>query len=313
MTDDREAAFMAGFQRDVLSRRQALHCGLTDEQIEYRIRPGGPWRRLLPGVYLTTTGTATREQLLTAAVIYAGWQSVVTGLAALPVYGIKAAAPKRVDVLVPYSRKRMSRTFVAIHRTGRLPAPGARDLAIAFAPAARAVVDAARGLQRRSDVRAVVAGAVQRGRCGIADLAAELAAGPVRGSALTRVVLGEVADGIRSPAEGDFRVLVLRSGLPVPLFNSALYLNGGFLAVVDAWWPEVGVAAEVDSREWHLSPESWEATMDRHRRLAAAGIRTLHVSPREVRESPEKIVRQIAAALSTGSAVAGVTVRPAAV
>lgn len=312
MTDDREAAFRAAFQRDVLSRRQALSSGLTDDRVDYRIRPGGPWQRLLPGVYLTTTGTATREQLLTAAILYAGRGSVVTGLAALPVYGIRAAGPKRVDVLVPYSRRCASRKFVAVHRTGRLPEPGARDLAIAYAPAARAVADAARWLSRPPEVRAVVAAAVQRGVCEIADLAAELAVGPIGGSALLRAALGEVADGIRSPAEADFRILVLRAGLPVPLFNPALYLNGVFLAVVDVWWPEAGVAAEVDSREWHLSPDSWEKTMDRHRRLTAAGIRTLHVSPREVRESPARIVCQIRSALSTGRPVPGVTQRAAA-
>ena len=312
MSDDRAVAFRDAFQRGVISRAQALADGLTEDALRHRIRPGGPWLRLLPGVYLTTNGAPTPDQMLTAAVVYAGQQSVVTGLAALPVYGIKATAPKCIDVLVPYQRRCSSRAFVAVHRTVRLPEAGAHDLAIAFAPAARAVVDAARGLQRRPDVRAVVAATVQRRMCTIADLTAELAAGPVRGSAVARAVLAEVADGIRSPAEGAFRVLVLRSGLPAPLFNPALYLNGAFLAVVDAWWPQAGLAAEVDSREWHLSPGDWEKTMDRHRRLVAAGIRTLHVSPREVRDHPEKIVRQIAAALSTGRAASGITMQAAA-
>jgi len=33
-----------------------------------------------------------------------------------------------------------------------------------------------------------------------------------------------------------------------------------FLAMPDAWWPAAGVAVEVDSREWHLSPADWERT-----------------------------------------------------
>ena len=30
-----------------------------------------------------------------------------------------------------------------------------------------------------------------------------------------------------------------------------------FLARPDAWWLKAGVVVEVDSREWHLSPEDW--------------------------------------------------------
>ena len=37
-----------------------------------------------------------------------------------------------------------------------------------------------------------------------------------------------------------------------------------------------GVAAEVDSREWHLSPEHWDRTRRRHTLMAAAGIHPLH-------------------------------------
>jgi hypothetical protein len=41
--------------------------------------------------------------------------------------------------------------------------------------------------------------------------------GPVRGSAMFRSVLAEVADGIRSTAEGDLRDLIRAARLPTPL------------------------------------------------------------------------------------------------
>ena len=47
------------------------------------------------------------------------------------------------------------------------------------------------------------------------------------------------------------------------MFNARLYVGSEFVAVPDAWWPDVGVAVEVESREWHLSPEDWERTMRR--------------------------------------------------
>jgi hypothetical protein len=121
-----------------------------------------------------------------------------------------------------------------------------------------------------------------------------------------------IGEGIRSPAEGDLRDLISRSKLPQPLFNASLCLDGRLLARPDAWWPDYGVAVEVDSREWHLTPDDWEATMRRHRRLTAAGIRVLHVSPRQLRTEPDRIVGDIAAALRTGRPVAGIITVPAA-
>ena len=144
------------------------------------------------------------------------------------------------------------------------------------------------GLTRIGDVRAVAAGAVQQGLCTVAELAAELSQARRREAGLLRAVLAEVADGIRSPAEADFRDLIRRAGLPAPLFNARLYLGRRLLAVPDAWWPQAGVAAEVDSREWHFAPEGWEETMKRHRRMTAAGVLVLHVSPGQVRDGARR-------------------------
>ena len=312
MADDREREWLFQYQHGVLSRHQALASGLTPDALRHRTRPGGPWQRLLPGVYLTVTGEPTGPQLQTAALLYAGEPSVITGWAALRWYRLRVPETRRVDVLVPTSRQCSSRAFVVVRRTCRLPDALTRDLAVGYAPPARAVADAVRGLTDRGQVRAVVASAVQQNQCTVPELGAELAAGPVRGSGLLRSVLAEVADGIRSPAEGDFRDLVRRSGLPQPLFNPSLYVNGTFLATPDAWWPDYGVAVEIDSREWHFAPDDWEATMRRHARLTAAGIRVLHVTPRQVRIEPNQVLRMIAAALRTGQPVKRLITVPAA-
>ena len=68
----------------------------------------------------------------------------------------------------------------------------------------------------------------------MAELTGELAAGPSAGSALLREALAEVGDGVRSVAEADFRDLILRSGLPRPVFNAKLFdADGTFIAMVD--------------------------------------------------------------------------------
>jgi hypothetical protein len=56
--------------------------------------------------------------------------------------------------------------------------------------------------------------------------------------------------------------------------------DGSLIAIADAWWPGERVAAEVDSREWHLSPADWEETMRRHNEMERHGIRVLHFQSR---------------------------------
>jgi hypothetical protein len=169
---------------------------------------------------------------------------------------------------------------------------------LALAP--RAVADTVRLLTDLRDVRAVVADAVQLGRCSLGELAGELSGGPVRGSAMFRSALAEVADGIRSTAEADLHDLIKAARLPVPLFNPSLFLDDVFLGKPDAWWPRAGVAAEVDSRAWHLSPEDWDRTRHRHTLMGAAGIIPLHFSPRDLRTKPALVAGQIRDALTRG-------------
>jgi len=88
--------------------------------------------------------------------------------------------------------------------------------------------------------------------------------------------------------------------LPDPLYNPRLFVGEEFIAKPDAWWPEAGVAVEVDSRQWHLSPADWERTMARHSRMSALGITVLHYPPRRLHAEPRVIVAEIRAALEVG-------------
>jgi very-short-patch-repair endonuclease len=254
------------------------------------------------GVYLAATGTPTRRQLEVAALLRAGTSSVLTGLAALPHHGIRVRETRAITVLVPARQARASRAYVRVWPTTRMPEFVFTDGAVRFADAARAVADAARELGSFREVRAVTADAVQRGRCRIDQLAGELAHAPVRQSAWLRRTLAEVADGVRSAAEGDLRSLIRAAGLPAPIFNARLYIGPDLLAVVDAWWPDAGVAVEVDSREWHLSPEDSQRTARRSRGMSAKGIIMLHVTPHQIRTEAEKIVADIRGALESGRA-----------
>jgi hypothetical protein len=288
-------------QSSVVSRWQLLALGMSDRAMQYRVRRGGPWQTLLPGVYLAASGVPSLSQKEMAALLYAGPGSLITGRMALLHHSIRSGSPVDViDVLVPGDRRRISTGFARVHRTARMPARASSAGPVRLTLVPRAVADTVRQLTDLRDVRAVVADAVQLGRCTVSDLAEELRTGPVRGSAAFRSVLAEVADGIRSTAEGDLRDVLRTARLPMPLFNPSLYDGDLFLGKPDAWWPDAGVAGEVDSRAWHLSPEDWDRTRRRHDRMAAAGIIVLHFSPRELRREPAAVAQMIKGALERG-------------
>ena len=157
-------------QIDVIARHQALAAGVTASALRHRLRAGGPWRTLLPGVYIAVTGTPTTLQQEMAAMLYAGSGSVITGPAALRCHHIRGPSAELVDVLVPATRKRRDAAFVRLHRTTRMPERVWQAGPLHYAPPARAVADAVRDMTSLRDVRAVVADAVQRGRCGMRDL-----------------------------------------------------------------------------------------------------------------------------------------------
>jgi hypothetical protein len=288
-------------QLAVASRAQLLGLGLTDNAMQYRLRAGGPWQPLLPGVYLATSGAPGFLQKEMAALLYAGPGSLITGPVALMHHSIRSNGNTDViDVLVPVERQRMSTGFVSLHRTARMPTRSCSTGPVRLALAPRAVADTTRLLTGYRDVRAVVAEAVQRGRCTPRQIAEELGGAPIRGSKMLRSALAEVADGIRSTAEGDLRSLIKTARLPMPLFNPSLYAGDTFLGKPDAWWPRAGVVVQVDSRAWHLSPEDWDRTRYRQTLMGAHGIIVQSFSPQDLRLKRTMVIERIRDALTRG-------------
>jgi hypothetical protein len=292
-----------GEQFGVVSRAQALECGVSRGRLDHLVRPGGRWQRMLPGGYVVNTGAVSADQRAMAALLYAGPKSLLTGAVAVRRHRLQCAGLNQVDVLVPDDVRVRSAGYVRIVRTGRMPEKFFRTQRIRYAPLARAVADASRPMTSLGDVRALVAEAIQNGRCGVASLVAELNDGPVAGSRLYRVALRECIAGSRSAAEGDLMTLIGRSDLAEPMYNAELYTaDGTFLGIADAWWQRAGVVAEVDSRRYHLSPADYERTVMRHNRMAAHGVNVLHFLPDTVKTEPSTVIRSLRGAIRSGTA-----------
>lgn len=265
--------------------------GLPSATISQRVR-SGRWRRLFPGVILMQSGPPTREQQVLAAMLYGGAESVLSGAEGARRHDLhRLPDDGTIHLLVSEERRRRFGTGVLIERTHRLPPPVMRG-ALRVAPLERAVLDAARHCADRDGIRAMLAEVVQRRRTTVERLRDELDAGNQRGSGLVRDVLEEIADGIRSAAEGWGRDLHARSGLPPMLWNPTLrWPDGRFLARPDGYIVEVGMAWEQDSMEFH--PVEEDDTARRRARMTSAGVVVAHHRPRRLRTEPARVVEEL--------------------
>ena len=290
--------------------RDLCALGVPPSTIAFRCRAlGGGWWRPLSGLIALARGALTSRQRLAAALLYGGEAALVTGIAACRLHGLKRVPEDdTVHLLVPHETRRRSQSFVLVERTLRMPSARVRD-GVRCAPVHRAVLDAARRMRRIDDVRALLAEAVQRRLTTVAALRGELEDGSCRGTALVRAVLVELEDGTRSAPEAWCRNLVAgMEGVPPVRWNVSLYLpDGSFLALVDGFVDEVGLAIEVDSFEFHADPDAFDATLRRQARLTGAGVIVLAVTPRRLRDDPESVRDDIRRALEQ----AGARPRPA--
>jgi hypothetical protein len=63
---------------------------------------------------------------------------------------------------------------------------------------------------------------------------------------------------------------------------------------------EAGLAIEIDSKRWHMNPEDWERTMDRHARFGEHAIVTLHFTPHKLRTEQAPVITKMTNAHKAG-------------
>jgi hypothetical protein len=287
-------------QHQVINRRQALACGIPRSTVNSWCSPEGKWQKLLPGVYLTVTGKPTSEQRLVAAMLYAGSRAAITGPAALRLHRLRSPGPDVIDVLIPWAVKRQSVGFVRVHRTARLPRVS-RTGVVRFASPARAVADAARVFTALDDVKAVLAEAIQKRACSIAEISLELEKGASRDSVGLRAALASAVAGVRSVAEDRFRERVRQSNLPPPQYNVFLRaMDGTDIGEVDAWWADAGVSVEIDSQEYHFYRADWLRTDAKRSRLLKHGIFPHNIAPTRVANDWDAVYEELRSSLEMG-------------
>ncbi|WP_329385050.1 hypothetical protein OG625_24695 [Streptomyces sp. NBC_01351] len=294
-------------QLGLATRHQLVTAGVPDGTITSRTRPGGPWQRLLPRVYFLQTGPPDRRQCALAAVLYAaepasdplaGDTAALTGGAALALLGIREAPYAPADVLIRAPRRLTATAEVRPLATSRWPG----TINVSGIPATRpvrAAADFAARADRPDRIRAVLAHVVQAGWCHPRDLHAELRAARLLTHPAVRAAAAELLAGVRSIAEAQARDTLSATDLPPPLWNARLHTpDGTFLASPDAYWPDEGVALEIDSAEYHYTRDSWHATLRRRLRLESHGILVVSATPSMIRDTPKEVLAALRAFLT---------------
>lgn len=269
--------------------------GMSDSAILRRCRPGGPWRRLLPGVILLSPGEPTRRQLLRAVARYLGPDTVITGIDALSAHGLELPRQPAVHVLVRAQRRVLAPEFVQLERTIRVPDPVRID-GLPYAPAPRAALDAARRQRDAALLRDLLSLPIYYGLCTYEELSAELAAGSQRGSAAVRAELRRIGRTRDTYVHGWARRLLRRAPLPPPRWDVTVCdRRGRPIGAVDAWWDDVGMG-------WQFTPPGRAGSGHLgHLALTAAGIVLVRTEPERLRSADETVLVELASAFRTAA------------
>ncbi|MHB1194608.1 MAG: DUF559 domain-containing protein [Longimicrobiales bacterium] len=288
------AARLAARQYGLVTRVQLRAAGFSDDVIDLRIRTAH-LARIHRGVYLVGVVAPPCAREL-AACLACGPQAVISHRSAAALWQIvKGRARPLVEVTIPKGYRR--RPGLRVYRIGTLlPDEVTRLRGVPITGVARTLYDLAVSLPERPLERAV-AEAIALGLTTLAEVRAMAArhAGRRRAGCLGAVVgLGEPRR-TRSEAEERFLGLVCRGGIRSPAVNTRVAGHE-----IDFYWPAERLAVEVDGFAYHTSPRAFERGRRRDAELAAAGVRVVRVTWRQVNEEPRAVLHRLKGALAAG-------------
>jgi hypothetical protein len=266
---DSAIAKVAMRQHGLFTRAQAASVGFTESAMRQRLATGR-WVRVAAGVYRIAGVPVTWTQRALAACLIAGPGAVVSHRSAAVLWGISGFRPGPLDITVPVGRSGRN----ALARVHRSDVDCVRRDGIPVTRPARTIADLARVVSGDL-LEEAVDDALCRRLCRLDDL-------PARGR--LRTVLeawnGEgLADGV-----AEMRVVrrLLAAGLPQPVRQYEIWVDGVFVARVDLAYPEYRLAIELDGFRWHAGRRPFRSDRLRRNRLEAVGWRLLETAPEDI-------------------------------
>lgn len=281
-------------QDGVISRTQALACGLTPAAIKHRLS-GGVWTLLWPCVYLSAAHARGPRVRVRGAALWLGPSATLIGAGAAWWLRLLDEPPETLRFAVPPERRVRSRAGV---RAVRRSLDGRRSNVdgVPVAGRAYAVVDAAAelGLRRGADL---VDRALLSGRVTLAGLQSAHRARLGRpGSTTVARLLVLAAGGARSEAERRVHRLLTGAGVTGWLADHRTVVPGYGVALLDLAFPASRVLVEVDGWACHSDLPAFRRDRARQNALVLAGWTVLRVTWHDVEADPAGVLAMIVAA-----------------
>ncbi|MBR7744093.1 type IV toxin-antitoxin system AbiEi family antitoxin domain-containing protein [Phycicoccus sp. BSK3Z-2] len=271
-------------QHGVVTTRQALDAGLSEDALRWRVE-SGRWSRLGRGVYLTRSGPQDWFSRAHAVVLRAGPGAALALGAAEYLHGVSARPPAVITLWVPRDRRmtRLPGTRVARRRV--LHTEQRRGLPVTSAVGTVLDLADAPGVGAREAV-AIAARWAQCRRVTADEVATALHTRPRhRHRGALMLALGVVAEGAESVLEVGFvRGVERRHGLPTARLQVPAGSDGHRLRR-DAEYVGYGVVVELDGRLGHEG-EFVAVDRRRDRSTARSGRITLRAGWVDVDQEP---------------------------
>lgn len=267
----------------------------------------GRLHRIHRGVYAVGHTRITVRARWMAAVLACGPDAVLSHRAAAALWGLRAAPSGPIDAT---ARSRHTIAGVRCHFARSLyPDDRATIDGIPVTSIGRTLLDLAEILSPQR-FRSMLEAAQRRNLLDVALLEAQCERGNGRrGIRALRHALTELSDEApwtQSELERRFLELIRAAGLPEPQVNVVVYG-----VVVDFYWPDHNLVAEVDGYKFHGTRRSFEDDRRKDAKLQIAGVRVVRFTYARVFHEPRALERDLRRllALSPAAGPAPVTAR----
>ena len=289
-------AELAARQDNVVTRKQLLALGFSDERVESMLTRKH-WLQLQRGIYLLGPGPATWRQLARAAQWAGGSHVAIDAGSGLLWWGRDVPIPDAVELTLLDRKGGPEPRGAVIRQPSRKISTTTRD-GVQVVCLEDALLNFAATCKDRRLVEIAVESALLSRRTTerkIWQVIGKNSRPGVRGVALLRRVMEERPEGKPSRSILELEVLdVIRaSDLPVPSRNVEVIDGDGKRREIDLCYVAQKGAIEADSRRFHGTASQRVDDRRRQAALEAVGFRFVRVTWRDVFDHPDRIVEQI--------------------
>jgi len=265
---------LARLQQGVISRTQALSCGISPDAIDRLVR-SGRWQLIHRGVYFVSGGNPTRDSLLWAALRRAGPGAALCLETAADLHGFADRPSRLIHIAIPRERRVSPMSGVAIHRSNRLREATHPSLLPPRTRLEETVLDLVGKATNYEAALGLACCVCQRGLTTVPLVVAAMSKrARLRWRNELATALSDIGTGVHSVLEYRYLHRVERPhGLPTAVRQAKVDANGRN-RYLDNLYGAYGLCVELDGLQAHPDEQRWQ-DMRRVNSIIEAGTTVL--------------------------------------